>query len=324
MNEHLNNSIIFTGTAHPNLAGEIAAGLTIPIGKAEVRRFSDGEISVEIGEHVRGVTAFVIQPTCAPANDNLMELLILCDALRRASVRRIIAVVPYWGYARQDRRPGLIRSPITSRLVADMIGVVGVSQLIVCDIHSEQQQGFFNIPVINMAAAPIIVADIWKNYQSMSKENDTVIVSPDAGGVQRARIIAKQANNADLAIIDKRRQKANESEVMNVIGNVEGKTCILIDDMIDTAGTLCKAAKALKENGAKNVVAYATHGIFSGKAFDNISCSKLDDVVVTNTIPVTSEKLLARIRILSVAGLIAETMRRIKQKRSVSEIYVGG
>lgn len=316
----LTNSKIFAGNANPKLAKSIAESLHMKLGKVDVDTFSDKEIRIELDEAIRLQNVFIIQPTCAPANDNLMEFLIMSDAVRRSAAKKIIGVVPYYGYARQDRRPAYTRTPITSRLVADMIQIAGVSQIIVVDLHSEQQQGFFTIPVTNISAAPIIIGDIWRNYQS--DIDNVIIVSPDTGGVARARSIAKQINDADLAIIDKRRPKANVSEVMNVIGDVSGRDCIVVDDMIDTAGTLAKAATALKEHGAKSVVAYATHPVFSGDAYTNIDDSVLDEVVVTDTIPLSTEKSSDKIRVISIAPLLAETMRRINNGKSVSEIYM--
>lgn len=311
---------IFAGNANIALAIDIALALNVRLGKVEVDTFSDKEIRIELDEPVRLQTIFIVQPTCAPANDNLMEFLIMCDAVKRSAASKIIGVVPYYGYARQDRRPAYSRTPITSRLVADMIQAAGVNQLIIVDLHSDQQQGFFTIPVTNISAAPIIVGDIWRNSQR--DINNVVIVSPDTGGVDRARRVAKQVNDADLAIIDKRRPKANVSEVMNVIGDVNGRDCIIIDDMIDTAGTLAKAAAALKERGATSVIAYATHPVFSGNAYQNINNSVLDEVVVTDTIPLSSTEKSDKIRVISIASLLAETMRRINNGKSVSEIYV--
>jgi ribose-phosphate pyrophosphokinase len=324
---------IYAGSANKSLAQHIASYLGMQLSPIELTQFSDGEIRCEIPEHIRKHHTFIIQPTCAPVNDHIMEVMVLADALRRQNVKDITAVIPYYGYARQDRKPGLSRTPITSRLIANMLEMVGVNQVIVVDIHSEQQLGFFNIPVINISAAPIIVADIWRNHAFDPR--DLVIVSPDTGGVARARSIAKQLDNAQLAIIDKRRPEANVAEVMNIIGDVEGKRCIIVDDMIDTAGTLCKAATALKEKGgAAYVAAYATHPVFSGKAYQNIEESNLDEVVVTDTIPVEPKMTVIygtevaepppdKIRQISVAGLIAETMRRVRSHQSVSEIYTG-
>jgi len=316
----MNNAKIFTGNSNTELATHIARIIRTRLGKIDIERFSDGEIRCEINEAVREKTVHIIQSTCAPTNDSLMELLIMVDAFKRSATKKIIAIVPYYGYARQDRRPQYTRTPITSRLVADMIQVAGVNQLVVVDLHSEQQQGFFTIPTTNVSATPIIVGDIWKKYKNDMK--NIVVVSPDTGGVARARLLAKQIDDAELAIIDKRRPKANKAQVMNIIGDVDGKLCIIVDDMIDTAGTLCKAAKALKEHGAAMVVAYATHAVLSGNAHDNISNSVLDEVVVTDTIPLSKEKCSDKIRVISIASLIAETMKRINDGNSVSEIYV--
>lgn len=312
---------IFTGNANPKLAKKICNYLDCDLGDADIQRFSDGEIRVEINETVRGRDVIIIQPTSAPANDNIMELLIMVDALKRSAAKRITAVIPYYGYSRQDRRPDYTRTPITSRMVADMLQVAGVKQVISTDIHSGQQQGFFKIPFINLSAAPEIVADVWKHH---SHNNDICVVSPDTGGVARARAIAKQLDNAELAIIDKRRPEANVSQVMNVIGDVEGKRCIIIDDMIDTAGTLAKGAAALKERGASYIAAYATHAVLSGVAYDNIENSCIDEVVITDTIMIDEEKIKGtKIRVLSMAGLIAESLLRIHNRKSVSEIYKG-
>ena len=317
------SSTIFTGNANPKLAKDVARLLNTRLGKAEIARFSDGEIRVEVNETVRGQDVFIIQSTCNPANDNLMELLLMGDALRRSATNRLIAVIPYFGYARQDRRPNFSRVSITSRLVADMIQAAGFDSVIFVDIHSTQQQGFFKIPTINISASPIIVSDIWRKY--MKDPSTAMVVSPDVGGVARARSIAKQLDDAELAIVDKRRPEANVSEVMNIIGDVEGRNCIMIDDMADTAGTLCKAASALKEHGAKTVAAYCTHPVLSGPAYENIaSSSALDELVVTDTIPLkTITAASLPIRTLSVAELIAETISRIDTDKSVSELYVG-
>lgn len=313
---------LFSGSANPELAKKIATYLNVELGKAEITRFSDGEIRVEIHEHIRGQHIFIVQPTCAPTNDHIMELLIMVDAFRRSAVKSITAVIPYYGYSRQDRRPDFTRTPITSRLVADMLQAAGVDQVVVVDLHSGQQQGFFNIPVINISASPEIVGDIWKNHAHRPK--DLVVVSPDTGGVVRARSIAKQLDNAELAIIDKRRPCANKSEVMHIIGDVQGKRCIVVDDMIDTAGTLCKGAEALKERGAAYVAAYATHAVFSGPAHYNIANSAIDEIVVTDTIPVTlNDSIATKLRVISVAGLLAETLRRLRLSESISEMYVG-
>jgi ribose-phosphate pyrophosphokinase len=286
----------------------------------DISHFSDGEVRCEINEAVREDTVFIIQSTCAPANDTLMELLTMVDAFKRSAVVKVVAVIPYYGYARQDRRPQYTRTPITSRLVADCLQVAGVDQIIFVDLHSEQQQGFFKIPTTNVSAVPIMVADIYRKYQH--NLNDLIIVSPDTGGVPRARAVAKKLNDTDLAIIDKRRPRANVSQVMNIIGDVDGKNCVIVDDMIDTAGTLCKAAEALANHGAKSIDAYATHPVFSGNAYDNINESVLNEVVVTDTIPLSKEKRSDKIRVISVAGLLAETMRRINDGQSVSAIYM--
>jgi ribose-phosphate pyrophosphokinase len=309
---------IFTGSANPTLSKFITKYLNIKLGDVEIETFSDGEIRIEIEETIRGSEIFIIQPTCSPTNNNLMELLIMADAARRSDCSSITAVIPYYGYARQDRRPDYTRTPITSRLVADMIEISGIDRVITIDIHSGQQQGFFHIPVTNISASPEIVGDIWRNH----KPADIVVVSPDTGGVDRARYIAKQLDDADLAIIDKRRPKPNVSQVMNIIGNVEGKTCIMIDDMIDTAGTLTKGVSALKTAGAVKVIAYATHGVFSGNAFNNIMESELDEVIVTDTIPLSPKfKNESKIRVLSIAPLLAETIRRMQSGQSISALY---
>ena len=309
---------VFAGNANPQLAQDIARHLMVPLGRAAVSRFSDGESTVELLENVRGRDVFIVQPTCPPANDHLMELLVMVDACRRASAARITAVVPYFGYARQDRRPRAMRVPITAKLVANMIASAGVDRLLTVDLHADQIQGFFDIPVDNVYASPVLLGDAWKQ-----KYEDLMVVSPDVGGVVRARALAKRLDDADLAIIDKRRPRANESEVMNIIGEVAGKTCVLIDDLVDTAGTLCHAAKALKDAGAKRVLAYITHAVLSGPAIDRISRSSLDELVVTDTIPLREEaRQCAKIRQLSVAGLLAETMRRIRDEESVSSLYI--
>lgn len=316
----MNNAKIFSGNSTKDLASKIVRILRTSLGDVDLERFSDGEIRCEINEAVREQNIHIIQSTCAPANDSLMELLIMADAFKRSAAIKVVGVVPYYGYARQDRRPQYSRTPITSRLVADMIQAAGIDQLVVVDLHSEQQQGFFKIPTTNVSAAPMIVSDIWKKYKH--DMDRLVVVSPDTGGVARARMIAKDLDDADLAIIDKRRPKANVAQVMNIIGDVEGKVCIIVDDMIDTAGTLCKAATALKEHGADVVAAYGTHAVFSGDAYDNISNSVLDEVVVTDTIPLSTEKSSDKVRVISIASLIAETMKRINNGQSVSEIYV--
>jgi len=319
MKNNANPTKFFTGNSNPALAQRITRTLKSKLGKIEVSQFSDGEVRVEYNEGVRGNDVFLIQSTCKPTNDNLMQLLVMADAARRSNANKIYAVVPYFGYSRQDRRPGYSRVAITSRLVADMVATAGIDYLVTIDIHASQIQGFFSIPTLNVSASPVLTGDIWKRHSM----NDMIIVSPDVGGVARARAIAKQLDNADLAIIDKRRPEANVSEVMNIIGDVEGKTCVLVDDMVDTAGTLCKAATALKEKGARKVVAYCTHPVLSGNALDNIRDSVLDELVVTDTIPLTEEaKQFSKIRVLSVAGLLAETIHRLDNNESVSEIYM--
>ena len=309
---------VFTGSANPQLAYDIVRHLSVPLARSEVGRFSDGEIQVELMENVRGRDVFIVQPTSPPSNDHIMELLVMVDACRRASAERITAVVPYFGYARQDRRPRAMRVPITAKLVANMIASAGVDRLLTVDVHADQIQGFFDIPVDNVYASPVLLGDVWKQ-----KYDNLVVVSPDVGGVVRARAIAKRLDDADLAIIDKRRPKANVSEVMNIIGEVNGKSCVLVDDLVDTAGTLCHAASALKDAGAKRVVAYITHPVLSGAAIDRIGKSQLDELVVTDTIPLRdAAKSCPRIRQLSVAGLLAETMRRIRDEESVSSLYI--
>ncbi len=309
---------IFSGNANPELSGEIISSLNIPQGKALVGRFSDGEPQVEILENVRGCDVFIIQPTCGPSvAETFMELLIMVDALKRSSATRITAVVPYFGYSRQDRRSRLTRVPITAKLAAKMIEAAGVDRILTVDLHADQIQGFFNIPIDNIYAQPVLVEDILnKNY------GDVVVVSPDVGGVVRARAAAKRINDADLAIIDKRRPAPNMVKVMNVIGDVEGRTCVLIDDMVDTAGTLCQAAKILKEKGAKNVVAYATHAVLSGDAVDNIKNSELDELVTTNTTPLNNTAAsCSKIRQLSIAPTMAEVIKRISEEQSISNIF---
>ena len=307
---------IFTGNANPKLAEAVCKHLNVSLGRAVVGRFSDGEVMIELLENVRGRDAFILQSTCAPTNDNLMELLVMVDALKRASAARVTAAIPYFGYARQDRRPRSARVPITAKVVADMLATTGVDRVMVMDLHADQIQGFFNIPVDNIYATPILLGDLWKqNY------DDLLIVSPDVGGVVRARAIAKRVDS-DLAIIDKRRPKANVSEVMNIIGDVEGRTCVIMDDIVDTANTLCKAATALKEHGAKKVVAYCTHPVLSGGAVARIDSSDLDNIVVTDTIPLSPEaQVCPKIRQLSCAQLLAETMTRISNEESVSSLF---
>ncbi len=310
--------MIFSGNANPELARKIADHLRVPLGKAAVGNFQDSETAIEILENVRGGDVFLIQSTCAPANNNLMELLILVDAFRRASTERITAVMPYFGYARQDRRVRSARVPISAKLVANMLTVAGVDRVLTFDVHADQIQGFFDIPVDNVYASPLLLGDIWRQ-----KHPNLIVVSPDVGGVVRARAVAKQLDDADLAIIDKRRPQANMAQVMHIIGDVRDKTCVIIDDMVDTAGTLCKAADALKENGALKVVAYATHAVLSGKAIENLLGSDIDEVVVTDTIPLSDEaRNCGKVRQISVASMLAETIRRVHEDESVSSIYM--
>ena len=309
--------MIFTGNANPKLAESVARHLGIHLGRATVSRFSDGEVMVEIMEHVRGKDVFILQSTCAPTNDHLMEIMVMVDALRRASAARITAAIPYLGYARQDRRPRSARVAITAKVVANMLTGVGVDRVLTMDLHSDQIQGFFDIPVDNIYASPILLSDVWRNnYPNL------IVVSPDVGGVVRARALAKQLD-ADLAIIDKRRPKPNVAKVMNIIGEVSGRTCLIMDDMVDTANTLCEAAKALKEKGAERVLAYCTHGVLSGPAVERIENSAIDELVVTDTIPLNEQaRNCKRIRQLSVAELLAETLRRINAEESVSSLFV--
>ena len=309
---------IFSGNAHPELAQDIARVLHVPLARAHVGRFSDGEINVEILENIRGRETFIVQPTSPPASENLMELLVMVDAARRASASRITTVIPYFGFARQDRRPRASRVPITAKLVAKMIAAAGVDRVLTVDLHADQIQGFFDIAVDNVYASPLLLGDVWKQ-----KYDDMVVVSPDVGGVVRARALAKRLDDADLVIIDKRRAKVNQSEVMNIIGEVEDKNCVMIDDMVDTAGTLCHAASALKSHGAASVAAYITHPVLSGPAVSRITESDLDEMVVTDTIPLREEaRACDKIRQLSTAELLAETMRRISDEESVSSLYV--
>jgi len=313
----LDDMVVFTGNANPELAKKVARHLDIPLGKAIVGRFSDGEIMVEIMEHVRGKDAFVMQSTCAPSNDNLMELLVMIDAIRRSSARRITAVMPYYGYSRQDRRPRTARVAITAKLVADMIVVAGADRVLMMDLHADQIQGFFSIPTDNTYASPVLLGDLWKHeYENL------LVVSPDVGGVVRARAMAKHLD-ADLAIIDKRRPRQNEAKVMHIIGDVTGRTCVLMDDLVDTANTLCEAAAALKNNGATRVLAYCTHPVLSGSAVKRIGSSELDELVVTDTIPLREDAQASdRIRQLSIAELLAESMRRIAEEDSVSKLFL--
>lgn len=310
--------MVFSGNANLPLAQGIVAKLNLRLGMASVGRFSDGEVAVEIEENVRGKEVFVVQPTNAPSNDNLMELLVIVDALHRSSAATITAVIPYFGYARQDRRPRSARVPITAKLVAKMLESAGVDRVLTVDLHADQIQGFFDIPVDNVYASPLLLGDVWRQ-----KHDNVMVVSPDVGGVVRARALAKRLGDIDLAIIDKRRPRANESRVMNIIGDVEGRSCVLVDDLVDTAGTLCKAAKALKDHGALKVVAYCTHPVLSGSAVMNIKKSVLDELVVTDTILLRDDAVnCEKIRQLSVADMLAETIRRINYRESVSSLYV--
>jgi ribose-phosphate pyrophosphokinase len=312
------STTIFAGNAHPALARDIAFHLNLPLGRIALSRFSDGEINVEIMENVRGRDVFLVQPTCPPVNENLMELLIMADACQRASVSRVTAVIPYFGYGRQDRRRRAARVPITAKLVANLIATAGIDRVLTVDVHADQITGFFDIPVDNVYASPVLLGDAWKQ-----KYPDMVVVSPDVGGVERARALAKRLDDAGLAIIDKRRPQPNMAEVMNVIGEVANKTCVLVDDMVDTAGTLCQAASVLKQRGAIRVVAYITHPVLSGPAVERIDKSELDEIVVTDTIPLSKQaQACSRIRQLSVAELLAETLRRINDAESVSSLYL--
>ncbi len=309
--------MVFSGNANPELAQKVASRLYLSLGKANVGKFSDGEIAVELNENVRGRDVFVLQSTCAPTNDNLMELIVMVDALRRASASRITAVVPYFGYARQDRRVRSSRVPITAKVVADMMVTVGVDRVLTVDLHAEQIQGFFTCPVDNVYGSPVLNDDIL-----VCEYDNLMVVSPDIGGVVRARAIAKQLDDADLAIIDKRRPRAGEAQVMNLIGEVAGRTCLLVDDMVDTAGTLCKAADTLKERGAAKVVAYCTHAVLSGNALENIRTSQLDELVVTDTIPLSEKaREVSKIRQLTIADLLAESMRRVAKEESLSALF---
>ena len=313
----LDRMMVFTGNANPRLAEAVVGHLDIHIGRAKVGRFSDGEVAIEILENVRGKDVFILQSICAPTNDNLMELLVMVDALKRASAGRVTAAIPYMGYARQDRRPNSARVPITAKVVANMMSSVGVDRVLTMDLHSEQIQGFFDIPVDNIYSGPIMLGDVWKQNFS-----ELVVVSPDVGGVVRARALAKRLE-ADLAIIDKRRPRPNVATVMNIIGEVAGRTCVIVDDMVDTANTLCEADSALKKDGAKKVIAYCTHAVLSGPALERITNSALDSIVVTDTIPLTEAgRNCSKIRVLTVAGLLAETMRRISAEDSVSSLFV--
>lgn len=319
--EHVPDSstmMVFSGNSSRRLAADIVSHLNMPLGKAIVGRFSDGEVMVEIMDSVRGKDIFIVQSTCRPASENLMELLVMIDAVRRASAARVTAVIPYFGYARQDRRPRAARVAITAKVVANIISEAGANRVVTVDLHADQIQGFFNIPVDNVYSSPILLGDIWRH-----KYTDPIVVSPDVGGVVRARALAKRLDDADLAIIDKRRPRPNEAQVMNIIGEVEGRTCILVDDMVDTGGTLCQAADALKENGAGRVVAYCTHAVLSGAAVDRIEASALDELVVTDTIPLDRRgAACTRIRVLSVAELLAESIRRISAEESMGTLIM--
>ncbi|KGQ71030.1 ribose-phosphate pyrophosphokinase [Chelonobacter oris] len=309
---------LFAGNATPALAQKISERLYTSLGKATVGRFSDGEINVQINENVRGSDVFIIQSTCAPTNDNLMELIVMVDALRRASAGRITAVIPYFGYARQDRRVRSARVPITAKVVADFLSSVGIDRVLTCDLHAEQIQGFFDVPVDNVFGSPVLINDIVKKTDL----TNPIVVSPDIGGVVRARAVAKLLNDTDMAIIDKRRPRANVSQVMHIIGEVADRDCILVDDMIDTGGTLCKAADALKERGARRVYAYATHPIFSGNAAKNIAGGAIDEIVVTDTIPLAPEiAALNNVRVLTLSGMLAEAIRRINNEESISAMF---
>ncbi len=315
----MSDLMLFSGNATPDLAKRISDYLNVPLGKAHTERFSDGECSVEILENVRGKDVFIIQSTCAPTNDNLMELIIMADALKRASAKRITAVIPYYGYARQDRRVRSARVPISAKVVADMISGVGFDRVLTVDLHADQIQGFFNIPVDNVYATPVLLEHIQSNIAG----KNLMVVSPDVGGVVRARAIAKRLDDADLSIIDKRRPRANEVSVMNIIGDVSGRDCVIVDDMVDTAGTLCQAAQALKDHGANSVYAYATHAVLSGKAISNINGSSLDKLVVTNTIPLSEEAQgCDRIEILDLAPLLGESIRRVNTEESISTMFL--
>ncbi len=308
--------MVFTGNANPELAEKVSEQLGIPLGDIDVSKFSDGEVAVELNENVRGRDVFILQPTCAPTNDNVMELVVIADALRRASAARITAVVPYFGYARQDRRVRSARVPITAKVVADMMVTVGIDRVLTVDLHAEQIQGFFDVPVDNVYGSPVLLSDI-----DEQKFEDLVVVSPDIGGVVRARAVAKQLGT-ELAIIDKRRPSANVAEVMNIIGDVENRTCLLVDDMVDTAGTLCNAAAALKARGATKVVAYATHPVLSGPAIERLNASSMDELVVTDSIPLSDEaKNCKKIRVLTLSNMMAEAMRRISNEESLSAMF---
>jgi ribose-phosphate pyrophosphokinase len=313
----MQNMTVFTGNANPELAQQVMKHLGLALGRATVGRFSDGEIQVEIMDNVRGRDVFILQPTCAPSNDNLMELLILIDAVRRSSAQRITAVIPYYGYARQDRRPRTARVAITAKLVAKMISDAGADRVLTVDLHADQIQGFFDIPTDNIYAGPVLMGDLWRHHP-----RNVLVVSPDVGGVVRARAMAKHLGT-NLAIIDKRRPRANEAKVMHIIGEVEGRVCVLMDDMVDTANTLCEAAAALKRAGATSALAYCTHAVLSGSAVERVAASELDELVVTDTIPLSEQALQCRkIRQLSIAELLAESMRRIADEDSISSLFM--
>ena len=309
--------MIFSGNANPELAQKVSKHLQIPLGSAKISRFSDNEISIEVLENVRGKDIFILQPTCAPCNDTLMELMLLADCLRRASAHRITAVVPYFGYARQDRRVRSARVPISAKVIADMMSVVGINRMLTVDLHADQIQGFFNIPVDNAYASPVVIKDLQAiNYPNMT------VVSPDVGGVVRARAIAKEMNDAELAIIDKRRPRANETKVMHIIGDVADRHCVMVDDIVDTAGTLCQAADALKTRGALKVVAYCTHAVLSGRALENIESSCLDELVVTDTIPLSQAALqCSKIRQLTISDMLSEAIRRVSTAQSIISMF---
>ena len=310
--------MVFTGNANPELAHRVAKHLDTPLGNASVTKFSDGEVAIELLENVRGRDVFILQPTCAPTNDNLMEILTMADALKRASAARITAAIPYFGYARQDRRPRSARVPISAKLVANMLATAGIDRVLTVDLHADQIQGFFDVPVDNVFGSPVLIHDILKK----SDLENPIVVSPDIGGVVRARAVAKLLNDTDMAIIDKRRPRANVAQVMHIIGDVAGRDCILVDDMIDTGGTLCKAAEALKERGAKRVFAYATHAVFSGAAAKNLASGAIDEIVVTDTIPLSEEiKALGRVRVLTLSAMLAEAIRRISNEESISAMF---
>jgi ribose-phosphate pyrophosphokinase len=314
----LDNILLCTGNANPALAANIANHLSMPLGKVTVGRFSDGEIMVEVTENIRGKEVFIIQSLCSPTNDNLMELMIMSDAIRRASANRVTAIIPYMGYTRQDRRPRSARVPITAKVVANMIGTAGIDRVLTVDLHADQIQGFFDMPLDNVYASPVLLGDVWKHeYQNL------IVVSPDVGGVVRARALAKRLDDTDLAIIDKRRPNPNVSEIMHIIGDVKDRTCVIIDDLVDTAGTLCNAADALKKFGARKVVAYCTHPVLSGNAVNNIKASTLDELVVTDTIPLHPDaEDCKKIRQLSVATMLAESIRRVAMEESLSSMFI--